>query len=233
MNDEQLQAFDVSAGRETGPAITYNVLRRIELSKTAGFCIADNAPQGQRRFAYESMTYALQIAFRQNGENVRLFMLCDRASSGLPALYNCDREVKTLDWSAGNPVNDTNNGPDDRSNSQGNDQAATPRWMFGGSQIRIAAQGNARRILYVNPNAAARQSGVSPGDVLFEGERQGDRYVGTFHQSTDRCGVVTYEVNGYVKNNERQVVVSGLRPIKNRNCRNVDRREVRHVFERR
>lgn len=100
MNDEELQAFDVAKGREKGKSIPYKVLRKIELSKNAGYCISNKAPKGARRFAYEGITYALHIRFRQDGETIKLFMLCNRASSGLPAGYDCDRDVKTLDWVA-------------------------------------------------------------------------------------------------------------------------------------
>lgn len=224
MNDEELRVFDAAKGQETGPSITYEVLNRIELSKHAGYCVARNAPPGQQRFAYEGTTYALHIAFRQHGENVKLFMLCDRASSGLPATYNCDRDVKTLEWHAGAVAGTPKNTSEPPPNS--------PRWLIDGSEVEIVASGANRRIVYVKPNAAATGRGISAGDVLFEGRRNGDRYVGKMQNQTRGCGTVAFDVSGRVEIGERQVILTGLRPLQNKACRTIDRRAVRLVFER-
>jgi len=99
MNDEELRAFDVAKGEEVGNALTYRVLSKLELRRDEGYCVSSKAP-AKRHYKYQGSTYALHIAFRHRGQPQKVHMICEMASSGLPAAYNCDREVKTLTWQA-------------------------------------------------------------------------------------------------------------------------------------
>lgn len=222
MNDEQLQAFDLNRGREVGHDIPYKVLRKTTLAKRAGYCVASRAPAGQRRYKYAAETYALYIRFRDNGETIRTHMICEMASSGLPAAYNCDRDVTTTNWTIGK----TATAPPSSRNSNG------PRWMHNGSRVRIVADGRRRRIEFVSPNDRLANRGVTPGDPIFVGRRNGNRYVGKAYVYSSRCPVVSYKVSGRVLAGEARVVVTGRRPVRNRNCKISYRQEVRLVFDR-
>lgn len=101
MQDEDLRSVDFATGQESGESIPYKTVARYDLRRTAGYCVSNDVPKGgSNQFAYLGTTYALQISFRHEGASLTLHMICDLASSGLPAAYNCDREVKTLDWTA-------------------------------------------------------------------------------------------------------------------------------------
>jgi len=225
MNDEKLHEIDVGNGRETGRAIAYKVLDRFELRKTAGFCIARNAPKGGRRFSYTASTYALRIRFRRNGQKIETYMLCEMASSGLPASYNCDRDVQTLDWKTpGKAVTH---------NSETKGQQSSPvRWLHNGSQVRIVAEGNRRRIVYVRPSRRLANIGVAKGDPVFEGTREGNRYIGQAFVYSKKCATRKFKVDGRVHDGERRVVVFGRKPIRDRDCRTDYRKDVRLVFDR-
>jgi hypothetical protein len=225
MSDEELRAIDTANGRETGRAIPYKVLRKFELRKTAGFCIAKNAPKGQRRYPHSATTYALQIRFRQNGQRIKAFMLCEMASSGLPASYNCDREVQTLDWIARSETAAADT-------KQGSRKRSAVRWMHNGSQVRIVAEGRRRRVVFVRPNERLAALGVTAGDPVFEGSRDGDRYFGQAFVYSKNCATRTYKVDGRVHKGERRVVVFGRKPIADRDCRTDYRKDVRLVFDR-
>jgi hypothetical protein len=225
MNDEQLQAFDVAKGRETGRVIPYKVLRRTTLSKSAGYCIANKAPRGQRRYNHAAESYALHIRFRQNGQTIKTFMVCEMASSGLPAAYDCDREVTTLNWSIGK----TAAAPSGNGNAH---NAGGPRWMHNGSRVRIVADGRRRRIVFVTPNERLANKGVAPGDPVFVGRRKANRYIGKAYVYSKRCPTVSYGVRGRVHTGEARVVVTGRRPVRNRGCKTAYRQDVRLVFDR-
>jgi hypothetical protein len=225
MSDEELKAVNTANGRETGRAIPYKVLRKFELRKTAGFCIARNAPKGQRRFPHAATTYALHIRFRRNGQRIKTFMLCEMASSGLPASYNCDREVQTLDWTARSKVATVDTTPRRQ-------KRRTVRWMHNGSEVRIVAKGPRRQVVFVSPNENLARLGVTSGDPIFEGRREGNRYIGQAFVYSKNCAAKTYKVDGRVHKGERRVVVFGRKPIADRDCRTDYHEDVRLVFDR-
>lgn len=220
MNDEELQAFDEARGQPSGAAIQYDVLSKHDLRRSKGYCVSFKDPD-RRRYAYEGRSYALHIKFRHKGRSQEAFLICEFASSGLPALYNCDRDVKTLEWSAssGGRETPTIDGP-------------KTRWSYEGSGIRIVAKGNDRRLVFVTPSEELRQAGARPGDPLFDGRREGKRYIGQAYAYSRRCGPVAYRVQGRIGEGERRVVVTGRQPVRDRNCEITGRRDVRLVFER-
>jgi len=225
MGDEELRFFDVSKGSETGPALRYRVLGKYELRRNEGYCVSVKDPD-RRRYKYQGSTYSLHVSFRHRGQSQKAYMICEKASSGLPAMYNCDREVKTLEWTA-SPQVPTRTPPKTRSRSRTKPEA---QWSHDGSGIRIVAQGRKRQLVYVSPRAALREAGVRSGDMLFEGRREGDRYIGKAYSYSRRCGSVAYQVRGRIRNGERLVVVRGRKPV--RDCAIVERRHVRLEFER-
>lgn len=226
MNDEELRALNPATGREGRRALKYTVLRRIDLKKSDGFCVSDAAPRGSRRFAHSATTYALQIRYRRRGTTNTEFMMCEIASSGLPAAYNCDREVKTLNW-----VASARKAPGTAFDA--NAAKSPHRWMHNGSGMRIVASGQDRKIVYASPRNSLRRRGVEEGTVLFEGKRRGNRYTGRAFVFTENCGPVAYKVDGLVEQGERRVVVRGRKPRLNAQCRTISRRDDQLVFERR
>ena len=97
----------------------------------------------------------------------------------------------------------------------------------------IATGGGGRRIVFVAPNARLSDIGVGPGDVLFEGLREGNRYVGRAFVYSRNCRAKSYRVRGRVQEGERRVVVSGRKPVRGRNCRTRYREDVSLIFNRR
>lgn len=223
MQDEALQrAEDERAGN--GRTIRYQVRDKIVLSKTEGYCVA----RGQR-FKYGSSLYVLNISLRDQGVRVRIPMLCELAASGLPAAYNCDRDVKTLDWKIARQSPPT--GPQVQSYQQSAPQPVGGSiWYHNGSTVKLTANGSQRQIAYERPRQGMRQRGARKGDVLFEGVRDGEIYSGTAYIFTKRCGKVGYDVLGVVKKNDTEIVMRGNAPRMNSSCRKIGSRPDKLVF---
>jgi len=91
-------------------------------------------------------------------------------------------------------------------------------WDHNGSVMRLQADGAYRWITYERPRAGIAAEGVSPGTLLFDGVRQGDRYSGTARVFSSVCAApMAYRMDGYVVNNSL-IVLEGSRP-EFRNCR--------------
>jgi hypothetical protein len=61
--------------------------------------------------------------------------------------------------------------------------------------------------------------GVRPGDVLFEGIRDGYTYSGTAYVFPPRCNdSFPYQVSGNVSGNDLRVVLYGAAPVVNARC---------------
>ena len=87
-------------------------------------------------------------------------------------------------------------------------------WDHNGSTMRLVASGNQRSFYYENPNAMLREAGVTSGTLLFDGRKQGDRYIGTARRFSKHCpdSPLTYSVAGPVSRDQRRVTVRGSRP---------------------
>lgn len=96
--------------------------------------------------------------------------------------------------------------------------AADSFWMHNGSLMRLHADGNLRVFSYEHPTQRMRHAGVRRGTVLFEGERQGNRYVGQARVFSRYCGELIYPVSGDVVS-ERRVELSGEREQQTADCR--------------
>lgn len=223
MQDEVLQtAEDERKGRTR--SIRYQVQDKIILSKTEGYCQS----RGQR-FGYGSSLYVLNVSFSDQGLRTRVAMLCELASSGLPAAYDCNKDVRTLNWK----IARQNPPPSPQSaGNQGDSTSSTGGsvWNHNGSTMRLTAQGAQRQIAYERPRSGMRKRGVRKGDVLFEGVRDGEIYSGTAYIFTRRCGKVGYDVLGTVRNNETQIVMRGNAPRFNASCKKVGSRPDKLVF---
>ena len=206
MNDESLQtAQDERAG--IARSIKYRVRNRIVLKKQEGHCFARPQGGGQRtRFNFAYSRYVLDIAFRNDGQNIETSLLCELAADGLPAAYQCQRRIVTVNWSL-----QPQQPPSGGGVSSGIPKNATPSggslWLHNGSVMRLTASDNARQIRYERPRPNLARRGVKQGELLFEGQRNANTYSGTAYIFTKSCGKAAYAVSGRVENNGTRVVI--------------------------
>jgi hypothetical protein len=92
-------------------------------------------------------------------------------------------------------------------------------WEHNGSLMYLEAVGTTRSFYYAVPREGIRKAGVSPGTLLFKGQRNGDRYEGTAYIFSQRCGKLPYQVSGEVGPTELEVLLVGDAPRVDRECR--------------
>lgn len=199
MWDEGLSASDDANQTQ----IAYTTLKDTVLSRREGYCLS----RGQK-FQFEAKTYVRRIRFKHQGQSYELDMLCEMAADGLPAAFTCEKEVVTLDTqqSSGGGA------------AGGGGNSSTALWTHNGSLMRLSATGKTRTFTYENPRPALRKAGVKPGDVVFEGARDGQRYSGTAYIFSKSCGRQGYAVKGRVTDGDRGVVVEGEAPVLDDGC---------------
>ncbi len=206
---------------QPGREIHYVILSEILVRRETGYCESDEA-KGQR-FDYQSKTSVLRIKFDADGRSIETTALCELAADGLPAAYNCDRQVVvSKEGSDAGPVTSP---PEPPPAEQGNGL-----WMHNGSIMRLEASGDRRRFVYEVPRKGMRAVGAAEGTLLFEGERDGERYRGTARVFAKGCRPATYKVEGSVSADERTVVLTGRAPRIADNCRIKGYRPDRLVF---
>lgn len=88
-------------------------------------------------------------------------------------------------------------------------------WSHNGSILRLYAKGNQRAFYYERPRAGLA---AAPGDLLFDGQRNGDSFFGTARLFSSRCGVTAYDVAGRVGADRISVTMTGTAPIRNDAC---------------
>ena len=204
-SDGQWQMWDegLSASEDANETqIRYTTLKDTVLSRREGYC----SSRGQK-FGFEAKTYVRRIRFKHQGQSYELDMLCEMASDGLPAVFTCEKEVVTLDTqSSGGGA------------AGGGGNSSTALWTHNGSLMRLGASGSSRTFSYENPRPAMRKAGAKPGDIVFEGERDGQRYVGTAYIFSKSCGRQGYAVQGRVTEGDRGVVLEGDAPVLDDGC---------------
>lgn len=197
-SDGQWQMWDEglsASGDNSQTQIPYTTLKDTVLSRREGYCLS----RGQK-FGFAAKTYVRRIKFKHQGQSYEVDMLCEMASDGLPAAFSCDKEVVTLDTQQSG------------GGGAGAGSSSTALWMHNGSLMRLDANGKARTFSYENPRAGMRKAGAKPGDVVFEGERDGERYYGTAYIYSKACGRHGYAVDGRVLAGDRGVVLEGEAP---------------------
>lgn len=110
-------------------------------------------------------------------------------------------------------------------------QAPAGRWMHNGSVMELVAEGAVRKFRYAEPREGMKQQGVTPGTLLFEGKKYGDRYSGTAFIFSMRCGRSSYEVSGDVSADQRRVTMRGRVPRLNAKCKVTGHRDDELVFD--
>ena len=104
-------------------------------------------------------------------------------------------------------------------------------WDHNGSRMGLVAVGTRRMFYYAHPRPALSERGVASGQLLFEGERNGNHYAGTARIfATPPCGEFTYRVEGPVSADQRTVTMYGRAPRVNSRCEVTGYRDDTLVF---
>ncbi|MEM7568095.1 MAG: hypothetical protein AAF321_12770, partial [Pseudomonadota bacterium] len=86
-------------------------------------------------------------------------------------------------------------------------------WNHNGSDMAWESGPGSRRVVwYWRPREGLRGVGVTPGTLLFEGERVGDRMRGTARLFKADCGVFPYRVEGPIAPGDKRVTMTGTAP---------------------
>jgi hypothetical protein len=197
INDGELSATEGDARRP----IPYRTVSETVMTERRGYCQAKG-----HRYEFHGKTYVLKIRFQDRGSDIETDALCELAADGLPAAYRCEREVVTYEKTASVPK-----GP---ASADG-----TTIWDHNGSLMRLEFDGAVRRFTYDRPRPGMVAAGARPGDVVFEGRREGEGYVGTAFIFSQACGRVPYAVRGRVSADNRRVTLAGNAPRIGRDCR--------------
>lgn len=212
-SDGQWQMWDegLSASSDSNQTqIPYTTVKDTVLSRREGYCLS----RGQK-FGFAAKTYVRRIKFKHDGQNYEIDMLCEMASDGLPAAFSCEKEVVTIDTQQSSGGGDGGGGGQYESGEY-EDEAPAPSstalWSHNGSLMRLDANGKARTFSYENPRPGMRKAGAKPGDVVFEGLRDGQRYYGTAYIYSKSCGRHGYAVEGRVMAGDRGVILEGEAP---------------------
>lgn len=100
-----------------------------------------------------------------------------------------------------------------------NSAEATSEWVHNGQLFLLESQGNHRRFIYKEPSQVMSEAGVTPGTVLFEGERRGKHYTGTARVFSKYCSEpLLFPVSGDVIN-EQRVILSGKHAAYGAGCK--------------
>jgi hypothetical protein len=91
-------------------------------------------------------------------------------------------------------------------------QAGSSFWDHNGSVVTLSADGAGRRFYYESPRAGLAEVGVHLGTLLFEGQKNANRYSGTAYIFSQSCGALSYQVGGDVSPDQRTVTLYSKAP---------------------
>lgn len=101
-----------------------------------------------------------------------------------------------------------------------NQTLAETYWNHNGSVMRLLSESDERVFVYDKPSQRMINAGVSSGDVLFEGQRRGNRYYGTARVFSKYCdSPLTYSVSGTVSPDQTKITMTGKREVFTSGCR--------------
>lgn len=211
INDETLYAKSAPSD-----PIAFDVIEKTTTSERRGYCVSKG-----KRFAFEGRNSTMQIRFQFQGSTLETVATCEFASSGLPAAYECEREVVTFDSS---------DSGDGGAGSLAGCGLGTV-WNHNGSLMRLLADGATRRFAYERPRRGLERAGVGQCDIVFEGEKQGEQYVGTAYVFSRDCGPIGFPVSGRVSKGGLKVTLHGRAPRRRDDCSIKSYRPDKLVFE--
>jgi hypothetical protein len=207
-------------GDPPGSSRPYRIIEDQILAETQGFCLSDNPESNGAKFGYLSRSWSQTIIIEDEGSKaLTVKMSCELAASGLPAAFNCDRDTVTKSEKSPRPVQSWQVG-------------AKGTWSHNGSAMKLEADSENRRFVYMNPRASLLAVGIRPDAALFEGTRSGNTYSGTARYWSKQCGVQTFAVTGTVSPDESRVTLSGDAPKLDASCKVTGRSSQTLVFDR-
>jgi hypothetical protein len=105
-------------------------------------------------------------------------------------------------------------------------------WSLNGSRLLLKSEPDkpSRIFVYETPTDNLWRAGVRAGTVIFRGMRTHDRYTGTAYAFSASCAASRYDVAGTVSEDQRQVTLQGLAPVRDAGCRIMSRRSETLTF---
>jgi hypothetical protein len=94
-------------------------------------------------------------------------------------------------------------------------------WKHNGSAVYLVADGARREFRYQKPKWKMEEIGAKPGTLLFDGRRDGDKYIGKAYVFSKQCGPISYAVTGSTSADQRRVALKGRLPVLNSSCQQV------------
>mgnify|MGYP001194461687 CR=1 FL=1 len=205
--------------KDRSTKLTYAIVEEQVLAERRSYCIPSNPEAQGQKFENYSRNSRQTVEIDDGGRVQRATLTCELAASGLPAAYDCAREVVTFDNKLPGPLR--------------NYRLGTPgNWSHNNSVMRLDADGARRSFYYMNPRPGLRALGVSGGTLLFEGARDGYTYRGTARYFTRTCGVQQFPVSGTVSADESRIELTGVSQRLDAACNPSGTRQERLVFER-
>ncbi len=206
-----------AADKQQQRKLPFAIVERQVLSERAGHCIASGQGANGQKIGFQSINTRIVIEIGGAGAGRRATMTCEMASDGMPAAWTCAREVVERDIKTPGPVERYTVG-------------SPGTWDHNGSVMRLEADGATRRFTYMNPRKGLHEVGVNGDTILFDGRREGNRYVGTARWFSKTCGQQEFPVTGTVSVDERQVELSGQAPRVDGKCRKTGTATEKLVF---
>jgi peptidoglycan/xylan/chitin deacetylase (PgdA/CDA1 family) len=91
-------------------------------------------------------------------------------------------------------------------------------WNHGGSLMFLFSDGAKQKIFYETPRIGLGDTGIAPGTLLFEGQKNGPTFVGTAYQFYRRCQSQGYRVSGNTSKDLRQITLKGKALLLDASC---------------
>jgi len=212
-------ALYATADKQQQRKLAFAIIERQVLSERAGHCIASGEGAKGQKIGFQAINTRIVIEIGGAGAGRRATMACEMASDGMPAAWTCARQVVERDTKTPGTIERYTAG------SPGS-------WDHNGSVMRLEADGATRRFTYMNPRNGLHEVGVNGDTILFDGRREGNRYVGTARWFSKTCGHQEFPVTGTVSADERGVELSGQAPRVDAQCRKTGTATEKLVFTR-
>jgi hypothetical protein len=107
------------------------------------------------------------------------------------------------------------------------DAAQGGLWRYGEAKLRLDAFGRARRFHFVE---ARRDIPARPGDLAFDGVREGPTYSGLAFAYAQGCEPLSYQVRGAISPDEGAITLGGREPRRDARCNIVGAADRELVF---
>lgn len=89
----RLEAETLTSDYAGGTALPHRITHETVLREIEGYCLSSAQPE--QKFGFAARVTAITVTTEIDGLPLRIDLICEVASSGLPAAYKCDEEVIT------------------------------------------------------------------------------------------------------------------------------------------